>query len=352
MNQLDRRLVSEFADKEYRHSYADNFINTYIAAQIRALRDQRGWTQAQLAERAEMKQSRISAMEDVNHSSWSVRTLARLAEAFDVALSVCFKSFSSRLADIEGFSPSALVVPPYTDDVLLSLHVGTPPQLAESSPLAALANRLVQMFVGFNAEPVPNRAREIQEHAASLLETVDRMYGKTSKQYAEFRAWVVDLLTSVVATAQSHVMSPAEEAQAVARIKTIDEEIKRLREENRAIEERQRQAREAVERETQEKIQAAWAAAAKEIERVQSDAQKFTDGIQQAVVQIVGGLVSTATAIAAQREVINRIADAIAAASVDAELAEALRRAERDLHAVEQRVETVEQRAGELVHAA
>lgn len=52
-------LLAEFADREYRHGYVGDFLNCRIAAQIRAMRLDRGWTQKELARRAGMKQARI-----------------------------------------------------------------------------------------------------------------------------------------------------------------------------------------------------------------------------------------------------------------------------------------------------
>jgi len=108
MSELADKLREEFRDKEYRHAYADEFLNSYIATQIKVLREQRGWSQERLAQEADMKQSRISVMENVHYSSWSLSTLKRLAEAFDVALRVSFEGFGSRLADISRFSRESL----------------------------------------------------------------------------------------------------------------------------------------------------------------------------------------------------------------------------------------------------
>ena len=62
MKELVKTLVSEFEDKEYAHAYMEEFSNMAIAAQIKALREQRSWTQKQLAEFAGMKQERICAL--------------------------------------------------------------------------------------------------------------------------------------------------------------------------------------------------------------------------------------------------------------------------------------------------
>ena len=104
MNELADRLKKEFSDKEYRHAYVDEFLNSYIATQIKVLREQRGWNQEKLAQEAGMKQSRISVLEDVNYYSWSLSTLKRLAKAFDVPLNVSFGTFGDRLIDIKTFS--------------------------------------------------------------------------------------------------------------------------------------------------------------------------------------------------------------------------------------------------------
>ena len=103
MNDLKNDLINDFNDKEYRHGYVDDFLDASIATQIKVLREQRGWGQKELAEKANMKQPRISVMENVNYSSWNINTLRRIAEAFDLTLRVSFESFSTRLSDIINF---------------------------------------------------------------------------------------------------------------------------------------------------------------------------------------------------------------------------------------------------------
>ena len=104
MSVFRQTLKSEFADKEYAHSYVDGFLNASIATQIKVLREQRGWKQERLAKEAGMKQARISVLEDVDYGSWSLKTLKRLALAFDVVLTVSFETFGKRARDIEAFS--------------------------------------------------------------------------------------------------------------------------------------------------------------------------------------------------------------------------------------------------------
>jgi len=108
MSGLADQLRKEFRNKEYRHAYIDSFLNSSIATQIKVLREQREWSQGRLAQEADMKQSRISVLENVHYSSWSIATLKRLAEAFDVTLRVSFESFGSRLVDIDRFGRESL----------------------------------------------------------------------------------------------------------------------------------------------------------------------------------------------------------------------------------------------------
>lgn len=114
---LRKRLSRLFRDREYRRAYVESFLNTSIAAQIKANRERRGWTQEQLAALTGMKQSRISSLENVNYESWSIKTLRRIAEAFDVVLVVRFESFGDALSGIDKFKHSnQFDSPPFEED--------------------------------------------------------------------------------------------------------------------------------------------------------------------------------------------------------------------------------------------
>ena len=108
MNELVKTLTSEFGDKEYAHAYVEEFSNMSIAAQIKALRDQRGWTQKELANFSGMKQERISALEDVNYEAWTAKTLNKLARSFDLTLKISFEEFSACISDIDEISTESL----------------------------------------------------------------------------------------------------------------------------------------------------------------------------------------------------------------------------------------------------
>src|SRR5919109_407392 len=109
-------LKEEFQDKEYRHAYAEDFLNTKIAAQIRVLREQRGWTQADLADRIGTKQAGVSRLENVNYSGWKIETLKKIARAFDMTFNGGFESFGKLLDEAEKFSRETLEKPSFEND--------------------------------------------------------------------------------------------------------------------------------------------------------------------------------------------------------------------------------------------
>ncbi len=113
---LRQEFIDNKDDKSYRHAYADESLNMTIATQIKVLREQRGWDQQELADHAKMKQSMISRYEDVNYSSWTISTLKRLAEAFDVIVDVRFRSFRDLVFDTCSFSRESLQVVEFTKD--------------------------------------------------------------------------------------------------------------------------------------------------------------------------------------------------------------------------------------------
>jgi transcriptional regulator with XRE-family HTH domain len=108
MTELVKTLLTEFKDKEYAHAYMEEFSNMAIAAQIKVLREQYGWTQKKLAEAADMKQERVCALEDVDYDAWTIKTLRKLAKAFDLTIKVSFEKFSSGILDISKISAETL----------------------------------------------------------------------------------------------------------------------------------------------------------------------------------------------------------------------------------------------------
>lgn len=119
MTSAREQIVESLANKEYRDAYVSEHIGQGIAFQIRATRKDRGWTQTELAARTDMKQARVSELENPDYESFTLKTLMRLASAFDVALIVRFAPFSALVDWSLGIADRDLAVPSFTDDIEL-----------------------------------------------------------------------------------------------------------------------------------------------------------------------------------------------------------------------------------------
>ena len=110
------KLWRKLRDKAYRDGYTESQLSVEVPFQIRAIRKARGWTQAQLAERSGIPQARISHIEQAGRDPLSLRTLYRLAAAFDVGLQVQFVPFSELVRREAAFDPETFRVPSFTED--------------------------------------------------------------------------------------------------------------------------------------------------------------------------------------------------------------------------------------------
>lgn len=82
-------------DHEFRKQFIDEHITVGVAFQIRSLRNRQNLTQANLADRLDVKQPLVSSWENPDYGKYSLGTLKELAKAFDVGLLVRFVPFST-----------------------------------------------------------------------------------------------------------------------------------------------------------------------------------------------------------------------------------------------------------------
>jgi len=102
------KIRQDFQDVEYAYAYANGHLDSYIATQIKVLREERGLTQQELAVLSGMRQARISVLENVNYSAWSVSTLRRIAKSLGVRLKVSFEEFGTLLPELCDFNRESL----------------------------------------------------------------------------------------------------------------------------------------------------------------------------------------------------------------------------------------------------
>lgn len=82
---------------EARAALLDEVLSVAIPTELRRLREDRKWTQLDVARRAKMPQSQVARLETVGAPLPSIKTLQRLAAVYDVALLVSFDSWSNFL---------------------------------------------------------------------------------------------------------------------------------------------------------------------------------------------------------------------------------------------------------------
>lgn len=88
------QILASLADFEYRHALVEEHLAVFLPFQLRAMREERGWTQGELGVRCGKAQEWICKLENPNYGRFSLQTLKTLARAFDVALEVRFRPFS------------------------------------------------------------------------------------------------------------------------------------------------------------------------------------------------------------------------------------------------------------------
>ena len=127
MSKLLEKMRRNFDDEEYRNSYAESFMNTFVAAQIKTLREEFPLTQEELAKKTGTQQPGIARLENVNYSSWKVESLRKLARALHVRLKISFEEFGTLPGEVEAFNKESIARKPYEKD----------PAFSALSPVAA-----------------------------------------------------------------------------------------------------------------------------------------------------------------------------------------------------------------------
>ncbi|HXK28008.1 MAG TPA: helix-turn-helix transcriptional regulator [Candidatus Binatia bacterium] len=115
------KLVQKLKNKQYRDAFVASQIDVGVPFQIRALRERRKMRQEELAALSGMKQPRISAIERPGHGDINLKTLRRIASAFDIALIVRFAPFSELVSLTESFSPDTFNVPSFSQDIFQAI---------------------------------------------------------------------------------------------------------------------------------------------------------------------------------------------------------------------------------------
>lgn len=175
---IANRLIEDFRDPDVREIYADEFINMKIATQIKVLREQREWTQEQLALLAEMKQERVAVLENVNYESWTLNVLRRFAKAFDLVVDVEFKEFGDLLNTFDQFGRESLQKRSFKDDPVFKRKTKDNVRPFPSDREPATGSQ--QILLQFDTEQVKHlKPRESEE-----LEQIEKLIKKEAERIA------------------------------------------------------------------------------------------------------------------------------------------------------------------------
>lgn len=109
-------LRENLKDKNFRDSFVIARVDGKLAFQIRYLRENEGWTQAELARRLGSSQNAVWRLENPRYGKASVSTLKKLASIFDVALDVRFLRFSELLDQVLNQSTDSITVDSFDKD--------------------------------------------------------------------------------------------------------------------------------------------------------------------------------------------------------------------------------------------
>jgi transcriptional regulator with XRE-family HTH domain len=118
---MNKRQRDKLRKKDHRDAFTDVYVDTTIAFQIRALRQQRKWSQRKLGEKLGGKggqaQPLVSRLEAPGRTRYSLSTLKRLASAFDVSLMVRFVPYGQWTRHMETLAPDTYQVPSFREEV-------------------------------------------------------------------------------------------------------------------------------------------------------------------------------------------------------------------------------------------
>jgi transcriptional regulator with XRE-family HTH domain len=122
MSVISERFADELAaEKAMREAYLSAQTRTKLSNQIRAIRNQRGWSQAEFAKALNKPPSNVSRIENREYGHFTLTTLFELANTFDCGLVVEFVPYEEFLRRTHDLTPNNLKVPQYNRAALQPL---------------------------------------------------------------------------------------------------------------------------------------------------------------------------------------------------------------------------------------
>jgi transcriptional regulator with XRE-family HTH domain len=102
--------------KAYREALVASQLKRGLPFQARAMRKERGWSQALIAEKSGLTQGAVSRAEDPDYGNLTLNTVLRIAAGHDVAVICKLVSFSEFAKWYVKFSEASAVVPTFEEE--------------------------------------------------------------------------------------------------------------------------------------------------------------------------------------------------------------------------------------------
>jgi transcriptional regulator with XRE-family HTH domain len=158
-----RSFLAELEDDELRDGFVADHVRTRLALLIRSLREQRGWSQTDLAHAMGTTQSVVSRLEDPDYGKLTLRTLFEVAAAFKLPLYIdmpdweewfdLMSDMSSRNLQRDSFDAERLAAAArlHATTVAVSRPSEDAGIVIATGGWAAMATRNIQSAAGANA---------------------------------------------------------------------------------------------------------------------------------------------------------------------------------------------------------
>ena len=140
------KIWDRLQQKAYRDGYSDAQRTVLLPFQIAALREGRGWSQEELAQKCGWSASRQATIETVGADALTWKTLEKLATALDIGLLVKFAPFSELVREEAVFNPNTFKILRFEQDGL------------NKTPQAILTSLLKANYKGPTAHRLDHRS--------------------------------------------------------------------------------------------------------------------------------------------------------------------------------------------------
>ncbi len=143
-NALSFKLAELLSDKEAAYEFLREYSGLAIADAIRSIRDAHDLTQADLAQMLGTTQSAVARLEDEEYRNYSLSTLTRIAETFNLWPTVKFEQYDVVLSrilsgDLQADQQSSAIEMPYVSNWPVDVYTNETQASSAKSALEPLA---------------------------------------------------------------------------------------------------------------------------------------------------------------------------------------------------------------------